>query len=255
MRNRNGRLIQNVLQVIDTASGKVLQTVDNPYLAMCTMRECVSQMAISPDGRWLYAFRNRVTTDGVFNYLSTFDTVKGRFLPETASLAHCGVGTILVLPDGRRLNVLCYGTNDIRFLELTENGAALTMSKTADNREATPPRKIPLGQGLSGVNMHSRGVVLASLSVDGSRYTVVMGDGRFFKVDNQARTIMRVHNSHRYCQPDRGRYDLRHRNQPDSRYRRAVRTDVKLAPRLGPHDTPLDNHTPIWDNPEFQPSA
>lgn len=210
LRNRKGQLIQNVLQVIDTASGKVLQTVDNPDHAASTVRESVSQMAISPDGRHIYAYKNRVTWEGVFNSLATFDTAQGRFLPETAPLTRCGVGRILVSPDDSRLNVLCHGTNDVRFLDLAENGAQKALNKGAGSRTATPP-KLSLAEGLSGTTMHSRGLVLGFLSPDGSASTVIMGDGRFFNIDNQSRTIMQA-------------------NAIDSETRKIISTNSKTAP-------------------------
>lgn len=46
-----------------------------------------------------------------------------------------------------------------------ERGGTDFVSKTADNRPATPSRKISLGQGLSGANLHSPGVVLAPITV------------------------------------------------------------------------------------------
>jgi DNA-binding beta-propeller fold protein YncE len=188
---KEGRLIQNVLQVIDTTSGKVLQTVDNPDHSISTLRESVSRMAISRDGRYVYASKNRVTWEGVFNYLATFDTAQGQFLPETAPLPRCGVGRILVSPDDSRLNVLCHNTNDIRFLDLAENGAQRPLNKAAGSRTATPP-KLSLALGLSGTTMHSRGLVVGFLSQDGLASTVIMGDGRFFNIDNQSRTIMQA---------------------------------------------------------------
>jgi DNA-binding beta-propeller fold protein YncE len=40
--------------------------------------------------------------------------------------------------------------------------------------------------------MHSRGLVVGFLSQDGLASTVIMGDGRFFNIDNQSRTIMQA---------------------------------------------------------------
>jgi DNA-binding beta-propeller fold protein YncE len=191
LRSRKGQFKQSVLQVMDTASGKVLQSVDKPDHPISTMREYTSRMAISPDGRHIYAYKNRVTLEGVFNSLATFDTAQGRFLPETAPLTRCGVGRILVTPDDSRLNVLCHNTNDVRFLDIGENGAQKTLNKAGDSRTATPP-KLSLAHGLSGTTMHSRGLVLGFLSPDGWASTVIMGDGRFFNIDNRARTIVQA---------------------------------------------------------------
>jgi hypothetical protein len=131
LRNRKGQFRQSILEVIDTTSGKVLQRVDNPERWVSTVPDYPSQMAISPDGHWVYIFKSRTTQDEVSYYVATFDTVQGRFLSENVSLPHCGAVTMLAFPDGRRLNALCYVTNDIRFLELTDRGLRLAVKTPA----------------------------------------------------------------------------------------------------------------------------
>jgi YVTN family beta-propeller protein len=175
---------QGILQVIDTASGEVLKTVDNPDRRLSTVREYPSDMVFSPNGRWLYISKVHQTLEGDFFYIATFDTARGRFLPQRARLPGCGA--TLVPPGGQQLSVICSGTLDVRFLDVRKNGAAISVKSSV----GIPPSR--LSPSSKGVAEHGRRVGLGFLSIDGSTLTVIMGDGRFFKIDKQSRTIMRT---------------------------------------------------------------
>lgn len=176
---------KDLLEVIDTASGTVLQTVDSPDRWISTVRVYPSQMAISPDGHWLYIFMVHITMDSVSYDLATFDTVQGRFLTKKTPLPYCGTASLLPLPDGQRLNVICYNTNDVRFLKLTAIGMPVVPTK---GDTEVLPAKVSLG--LRGVAMHGQRVGPGFISPDGSTFTVIMGDGRFFQIDNESRKIL-----------------------------------------------------------------
>ncbi len=175
-----------VLEVINTASGAVLQTVDNPDRWVSTLPQYPSHMAISPDGRWLYSYKYHQISDEVFSYVATFDTVQLRFLTEKAPLPYCGGAAALLPFSDQRLNVICYDTADVRFLELTKSGAAVPFT-TSDKGL---PSKLSLWP--RGVAEHSRRVGPGFLSADGNMLTVILGDGRFFRIDKESRKIMQT---------------------------------------------------------------
>jgi len=165
------------LQVIDTSSGAVLQTVENPERWLGTAPRYASKMAISSDGRRLYIYKDHQTTKGDFYYLATFDTEKGKFLPETVALPGCLSAILVPLAEEGRINVLCTGMGDVRFLNVSESGAAAVS-------------RIPLRQSVA--KSHGRNIGYVIPSRDGQRLAVVMGDGTFYNIDNKDRKVLRT---------------------------------------------------------------
>lgn len=170
-----GQQRKGLLEILDTSTGTVLQTIDNPDRALFTLHTYLSRMMFSLDGRWLYFVKNRQTSEGDFFHVATFDTVQGRFLPEKAALPGCGP-QLLPSPVGRRLNVVCTSSNNARFLELNESG------------DVTSSSHVSLAQVEVGTDVKKR-VGPGFLSSDGSTFKVIMGDGSFYKIDANSRNI------------------------------------------------------------------
>ena len=169
-----GLRLHGSLEVIDTATGAILQTADNPDRLQPTVWEYQSHMALSLDGRWLYMLKHIDAKNDDVYYIATFDTTRGQFLPERPLLPHCINGVLLPSPRPLDLKVMCTGLSDIRFLRLTKRGSAV-ISRLA--LHGTP-------------NTHGEYVGQAFLSPDGSRLKVLMQDGRSFEADSESRSLI-----------------------------------------------------------------
>jgi len=121
-------------------------------------------MVISPDGQWLYMMMMRRNVDSV----AIFDTTKGVFLLDELPILSCVAGVLLSHPVNSQLEVLCTGTNDVRFLQAshaTTNN--LTLPPVADRR-----LKVSTG----------------TISLKGNTYAV-LGDGRVLEIDGNTNKI------------------------------------------------------------------
>jgi DNA-binding beta-propeller fold protein YncE len=186
---------RGVLEVMDTTSGAVLQTLDNPGRWVSTLPWYPSHMTLSPDGRWLYIFKIHQTQLSYSSYLVTFDTVRGQFLPEKAPLFSCVTAQLLPLSEPLRLNVISLDSdwNKIAFLRLTENGAAVA---PRNQSKETFELDLPLQEEKQFVKVteehRKRAVAFGFLSFDNRTLTVVTGGGRLLKVDNETRKIIQT---------------------------------------------------------------
>jgi YVTN family beta-propeller protein len=177
-----------VLEVFDTATGRVIQTVRNRDAWVSTLREYPSHMAFSPDGHFLFIYKIRVLEEGdYFDYLETFDTRTSRFLREKAPVPHCISANLIPLQDGR-VSATCTGTNDVRFLELTSTGGLKPASKDSSARL---PSRVALVTSKSKA-FHTNRIGPAFVSADGRGLTAIMGDGKFFRIDDASRSIFQA---------------------------------------------------------------
>jgi DNA-binding beta-propeller fold protein YncE len=162
----------DILSVIETASGNTLQTIPVNGRWLYTIMPELSSMAISPDGHWLYMMMLRNNMDSV----ALFDTAKGGFLPDEESISYCIAGLLLTRPANHQLQVLCNGTNDVRFLQFPR-----------DSHEATnilPPLTLLPAAG------RRLKVSTATVSLKGNTYAI-MGDGRIVEIDDSTGKIAR----------------------------------------------------------------
>lgn len=175
--NQQGR---SVLSVIETSSGAVLQTVDAPDRRQSVGQPTGPNMAISPDGRWLYMEKMRTLAYGQPDEytVATFDTVNARFLPEAAPVSDCGVSRLLPTPREREVIVLCTNTNDARFLQLAANGAAAS----------TATLGVPSGRSTPGLGLIAGG----ALAPDGGTLFIVQQDGGIVMVNIGTRQVTRT---------------------------------------------------------------
>jgi WD40 repeat protein len=178
------------LNVFDTASGALLKRVDNPDRGLSTVPEYPSKMVVSQNGRWLYIYKVHQTLDGDEHYVATFDTVKGRFLSEVQKTPFCGgYGILQPLLADRQLAVVCRESSDVRFLDLAPNGNARSRTMASgSNAAGASAQKVSILS--KGVPEHGRRVGPSFLSSDGVTLTVIMGDGRFLRIDNGSRTVL-----------------------------------------------------------------
>ena len=156
----------DMLSIIDTATGRVIQTVRFDGLWTYSIISDHSTMAISADGRWLYVEMMRRMVDTI----AVFDTTKGSFLPDELSILSCVSGVLLPNPANSQLQVLCMGTNDVRLLQ-TPQGSTNTLSLPA-----VADRRVRVSTGTT--------------SRTGDTYAV-FSDGRVVEIDGKTNKIRR----------------------------------------------------------------
>jgi DNA-binding beta-propeller fold protein YncE len=87
---------------------------------------CCPTMEGSPDGRWLFLLWVTPGDEGERTFfVTTFDTVEGRMLPEMIPFDECEPGTqaLVPLPGVRRLAVVCGKSGDVRFVQASRTGS------------------------------------------------------------------------------------------------------------------------------------
>lgn len=178
------------LDVFDTASGALIKRVENSDRGLSTVPEYPSKMGTCKNGRWLYIYKVHQTLDGDEHYVAAFDTHKGRFLSEVQKTPFCGgYGILQPLLEDRQLAVVCRESSDVRFLDLGRNDSARSRTTASgSNVTGAPTQKVSILS--KGVPEHGRRVGPAFLSSDGLSLTIIMGDGRFLRIDNGSRTIL-----------------------------------------------------------------
>lgn len=131
-----------VLEVVNTTTGKLITSVDNPDHWISTLHVYSTHMALSYDGKLLYVFKHRQEDDAY--YIATFDTVNNRFLPGKAMIHGCVTGRITPsLDNSLHITVTCSGTRDIRRLDLNENGNLAGAVERSELGKAIPPEHKP----------------------------------------------------------------------------------------------------------------
>lgn len=167
--NESGRL-----DIYDTASGQLIQTVNNPERYMATAPWYRSQMIFSGDGKWLYIFKYDKRQD--LYYIDIFDAAESRFSGWRIPLPKCVTGIMSPSRDSGRLTVMCAYTNDLRFFEVSDQGQPTQISS------------LPLR--LRGrTNRFGQEVALASFVATAGGTKTIMSDGSLFDIDTNSRTI------------------------------------------------------------------
>jgi DNA-binding beta-propeller fold protein YncE len=165
------------LSIIETASGRVTQTVDNADRAYYNVQPAYSNMAFSPSGRWLYVSKLAlVGPQTILYWVATLDTRTNKFLPDKAEIHNCGSTQLLPLDKERQLQVVCTDTMDVRAVKIMPGGAAAALTTKLKRPGRAPKADIP---------------AYSFLASDGSNTTVTV-DGRILKVDTAGQTAMEV---------------------------------------------------------------
>lgn len=180
--NKEGKGRKDYLGVINTRSGALVSTVNDVDRWISTGPQYAPSMAFSRDGRSLYLLKHRQEGNTDTYYVLTFDTIAKQFLPGKAMVPDCVAGSLVPWSSREGLTVICFGTSDLRFLRLSENGEVLRLARS----NAVSDR---LSLWSKGVAEYGRRAGPGFLSTDGRSFTVLMGDGRVFKIDNETRAI------------------------------------------------------------------
>lgn len=185
--SEDGNSSEGFLMVVNTKNGNVLSRVTNPDRWLPTVPTSSSMMKLSTDGRWLYFFKHVDTREADTYYVATFDTKKNRFLTERIMLPGCVTARLVPVESRGQLAVACDGTRDVQFVKLSGKGA-ITGTKNIGSEAI-----------LSRISLSSRGLSepgrrMASIlpSPDGATLTVIMGDGRYLKVDTQSHLVIQT---------------------------------------------------------------
>ncbi len=193
------------LDIFDTATGSLVASVGDPYRWIAMGPFYRSEMALSSDGRWLYVprltpgrpegrqkedreeDRNEEVRDHeprnrpentpqhhVFESVAIFDTLANKFLPNEIPFSNCGAALLLTWPKRRALTAVCSGTEDLRTMQLSDEGIPLTAL----------PAVIPIPHDWGRTR-------LATAFISGeNELTVFMTDGKFRRIDVQSGTTL-----------------------------------------------------------------
>jgi hypothetical protein len=165
------------LDVVDTGTGTTLASIANPHRWIQMGPLYGSEMALSADGRWLYVYKLRPGPEnGVSEFVAIFDTASNKFLPDTISLAKCGASLFVPWPNGRALTVVCFAAEDLRTMQLSDQGIPVTQQPTVI---AIPHDWVRTRLGtvfVSGEN----------------ELTVLMTDGKYSKVNVQTGAVIQA---------------------------------------------------------------
>ncbi len=175
--------LEDTLTLVDTQTGSRTQLVLPFQFQGTTGFHLRSQIAASPDGADAYVL---VGSDsgarGQHQSLATYDANRGEVLPQTASLEGCGAPSIIA-ELSREVIVVCPSSNDVRFLQISEEGS------TANEGTLPLPGSASTTTDANGNVIDASFVSGAVLSADGKLLYVVFRDGRLAVVDVEARTV------------------------------------------------------------------
>ncbi len=158
------------LDVVDTATGATLASVANPHRWVAKGPLYGSEMALSADGHWLYVPKLMPGPEGTASVLvAIFDTASAKFLPEAIPLSKCESFFLVPWPNARALSILCFDTQDVRTIQLSDQGVPT----------AQPPVVIPIPHDFGRERFGT-----AFVSGE-NELTVLMTDGKFRKVNLQ----------------------------------------------------------------------
>ncbi len=138
-----------------------------------------STLIPSPDGRWLYLYSSpwcdlQKGPDGQVPYwLQVVDTRTGQVLPDTIPLSSCGGASLTIAPTGGDLYVTCFGSNDVRFINL-------------QSRQVEQQLKVPGAPAFLGI---PGGIAGSVASPDSHRLYIVTDDFQVAVVDLEQRTV------------------------------------------------------------------
>ena len=165
------------LEVFDTVSGAILQTVEVPYRGVLPDLLLVSGMAISPDGRWLYIYKMQTIAPGNDQFMiAVFDTAAGQFRSTDIQVPDCQQA--LFVPAHDTMYILCRPSNNLRAIT---NGTmtiastiALPVTPQAQNRDTTE-------YAVGGV-----------ASADGRFLYIATNTGRIWRINGNSSQITRT---------------------------------------------------------------
>lgn len=178
---------EDTLEVIDTATGSVLQRVKLRDRWMSTLPAYVPTLRVTPDGRWVYVLEADVTGPDASGYsVATFDTHTGRLLPKSAPLPGCGGAAILPPARGARFVAVCHGSHDARFVAVSPEGAAASHDR-ADLARSDDERTDENGSPLDLWR-----VAWASAAPGAESAFAVTQNGRVSIVDANSRRVTRT---------------------------------------------------------------
>jgi hypothetical protein len=173
----DGAVDRDQLAIVDTSTGEVLHTVDNPNRVSYNVYPPSSAMALSPNGRWLYVLKYETNTVGpetAWYWLETFDTQTRAFLPEKASLGACGWGRVSASTKQGFVQVICEKSDEVHLLNISDTGAPM---------DSVVPLKGQAGnQKTSNAQSNRVERIAGGFFLDDQNITV-MRDGRILKAD------------------------------------------------------------------------
>lgn len=115
------------LAAFDTASGAVVYTVEMPDRFMHTLPPTQQSLALSDDGRWLFAIRHVIIRPGIDSYaVAALDTVRRAWLPEV-TLSGCTVPFLSARPSGAL--VTCDTSGMVMNIDV-QDGLLVTAART-----------------------------------------------------------------------------------------------------------------------------
>jgi hypothetical protein len=137
-------------------------------------------MLLSHDGQWLYYYSYpwlelEKHAAGTY-WISTVNTTTGEVLPTTVALPNCFNTTLLVSPDNTMLYATCFGTDDIRAINVRENRVAYRVS-------------LPGSPGKPERAWQPGGVFATLISPDGRTLYVVTDQANIHRVDTATQRI------------------------------------------------------------------
>ena len=172
------------LDVVDTATGKLIASVDNPDHVISPFYIYNTHMALSHDGKWLYVFKHN-REDDVY-YIEIFDTVNNRFLPRKVPLDGYVSGDIasnpynlqLIIIYNLQLIVTCNATRDIRHIDVTEVGSLAGVVKRSKPDKTMLPENRPSRK----LEIDGCPAVILPLGSD-TKFAIIMSNGDLFDFD------------------------------------------------------------------------
>ena len=160
------------LWAIDTASGVLLQQVKLSNRLTYTL-PAQGGIAVSRDGRYVYVAKSRSVQPGVDEEtIQTFDTIRGRFLPQEAGLPDCGFPLIISVSGAWQLVVHC-GSSEVRLINLAADGS-LKQSQSVE---------VPIGVSAvtTGRRVLKRPLAQIHPSADARKLGLIMNNGEVYE--------------------------------------------------------------------------
>jgi WD40 repeat protein len=169
--------LKDTLAVVDSETGAIRQTVELRSRVLHAALASTSTMTMSTDGRLLYYAQVGNGSEGERSFsVGTFDTVREVMLPQSAEIDQCGDSDLFAL-EGRELAVLCSATNDLRVVELADDGSAASV-------EVVEIENVPDDRTDSNGNFLDLGALAGgAVSPDASTFYAVSQNGKIFVID------------------------------------------------------------------------
>jgi DNA-binding beta-propeller fold protein YncE len=115
----------SVLDIYDTASGKLTERIPNPDPFQSTVPVYPRRLSMSASGRYLYVIRSHNTRETTDVYLTVFDTANDKFLPTHLSLFGCNP-TLLPTDKDLIVDLACANSPYVREVTIRYSDEATT---------------------------------------------------------------------------------------------------------------------------------